>query len=47
MSRTTEKDTKSCYLYCQSAYDACMRSKEHESVCQMKNNQCVCGCKIP
>lgn len=46
MSRTTAKDIKSCYLDCQSAYDACMRSKEHESVCQMKNNQCACGCKV-
>ena len=46
MSQKKQKDIRSCYLSCQSAYDACMQSKEHESVCQMKNNQCACGCKI-
>jgi len=46
MRQSPKKDIKSCYLGCQAAYDACMRSREHASVCQMKNNQCACGCKV-
>ena len=46
MSQSNKKDSKSCMKSCESAYHACMQSREHESVCQMKNNQCACGCKI-
>ncbi len=46
MSQSPNKDIRSCYRGCEAAYAACMQSKEHESVCQMKNNQCACGCKI-
>ena len=46
MRQSKEKEISSCVKKCESAYDACMRSGEHESVCQMKNNQCACGCQI-
>jgi hypothetical protein len=36
MSQSPKKDSGSCHQSCQSAYDACMQSKEHESVCRMK-----------
>ena len=46
MSKSNKKNSKRCMKICESAYHACMQSREHESVCQMKNNQCACGCKI-
>ena len=46
MNQSNNKDRRDCIKNCESAYDACMQSREHESVCQMKNNQCACGCKI-
>ena len=46
MRQLPKKDIKSCSFGCQAAYEACMHSKEHETVCPMKNNQCTCGCKV-
>jgi hypothetical protein len=36
----------SCYSDCESMYEKCMSSREHESVCKMKMAQCSCGCII-
>ncbi len=46
MSQSRNSDVSNCAENCESAYKACMRSREHESVCQIKNNQCACGCKL-
>jgi hypothetical protein len=46
MSQKIKKDILSCAKDCETSYHACVQSKEHESVCLMKNNQCACGCKV-
>ena len=46
MSDSDRSFDKSCYRDCESAYQSCMSSKEHESVCKMKHAQCSCGCII-
>ena len=46
MAKSTDKLNKSCYRGCESDYQDCMTSKEHESVCKMKHAQCSCSCII-
>jgi hypothetical protein len=46
MSESSKNIDRSCYKNCESTYKACVKSKEHESVCKMKIAQCSCGCII-
>ncbi len=46
MSKSSSHFDANCHRDCESAYNACMSSKEHESVCKMKHAQCSCGCVI-
>ncbi len=46
MSRKENKDKRKCFRNCEKLYDDCMKGKEHDSVCQMNNNRCSCGCMV-
>ena len=46
MSDSSKNFDQSCHQDCESAYQSCLRSKEHDSVCKMKHAQCACGCVI-
>jgi hypothetical protein len=46
MSSSNKSFDQSCYSDCESIYQQCMSSREHESVCKMKKVQCSCGCVI-
>jgi len=39
-----KSSSNTCSLKCETSYNDCMRSREHESVCRLKFAQCHCGC---
>lgn len=40
----SERDRKPFSIQCESEYQACTRTKEHESVCRMRRAHCDCTC---